>query len=160
MRNRIEIAVTPPGGEPQRRAGDTLTILRKEADGRWRLARDANLRDGGGDSDGGVAPLARPPTCVMLRSRPRGGRRLEARTRMPSWATVLCADGSFYTGCTSDLDIRFGAASGRHARRLHRDAAAGRAGPAEEFQHIDEVIAAEWRIKWPVARQEEGADRG
>ncbi|MFL5195864.1 MAG: YybH family protein, partial [Microvirga sp.] len=43
MRNRIEIAVTPPGGDPQRRAGDTLTILRKEADGRWRLARDANL---------------------------------------------------------------------------------------------------------------------
>jgi ketosteroid isomerase-like protein len=35
--------VTPPGGDPQHRAGDTLTILRKEADGRWRLARDANL---------------------------------------------------------------------------------------------------------------------
>ena len=43
MQNHIEIALTPPGGQPQRRAGDTLTILRKEADGRWRLARDANL---------------------------------------------------------------------------------------------------------------------
>ena len=43
MQNHIEIALTPPGGKPQRRAGDTLTILRKEADGRWRLARDANL---------------------------------------------------------------------------------------------------------------------
>src|SRR5215218_11062926 len=31
---------------------------------------------------GGVAPLASTPTCVMLRSRPRGGRRLEARTGM------------------------------------------------------------------------------
>jgi len=26
-----------------RRAGYALTLLRKEADGRWRLARDANL---------------------------------------------------------------------------------------------------------------------
>jgi len=26
-----------------RRSGYTLTILRKEADGKWRLARDANL---------------------------------------------------------------------------------------------------------------------
>ena len=43
MRNHIAISVTPPGGQPQRRAGYTLTIVRKEADGRWRLARDANL---------------------------------------------------------------------------------------------------------------------
>ena len=33
----------PPGGEPVRRAGYTLTLLHKEADGQWRLARDANL---------------------------------------------------------------------------------------------------------------------
>lgn len=43
LRNRIEVTVTPPGGAPLRRSGHTLTILRKEADGRWRLARDANL---------------------------------------------------------------------------------------------------------------------
>ena len=42
-RNRIDMTVTPPGGEPVRRAGYTLTLYRKEADGRWRLARDANL---------------------------------------------------------------------------------------------------------------------
>ena len=41
-RNRIEMAVTPPDGAPVRRAGYTLTLYRKE-DGRWRLARDANL---------------------------------------------------------------------------------------------------------------------
>jgi ketosteroid isomerase-like protein len=35
--------MTPPGGPPVRRAGYTLTILRKEADGRWVLVRDANL---------------------------------------------------------------------------------------------------------------------
>jgi uncharacterized protein (TIGR02246 family) len=43
IRNFIEITVTPPGGAPTRRAGHTLTLLRKEPDGRWRLARDANL---------------------------------------------------------------------------------------------------------------------
>jgi uncharacterized protein (TIGR02246 family) len=43
IRNFIELTVTPPGGEPVRRAGWTLTILRKGADGSWRLSRDANL---------------------------------------------------------------------------------------------------------------------
>jgi len=43
IRNRIAMQMTPPGGETVRRAGYTLTLLRKEADGRWRLARDANL---------------------------------------------------------------------------------------------------------------------
>jgi uncharacterized protein (TIGR02246 family) len=43
LRNFIEITVTPPGGAPVRRSGYTLTILRKGADGRWRLTRDANL---------------------------------------------------------------------------------------------------------------------
>jgi len=43
LRNFIEITVTPPGDAPMRRSGYTLTILRKESDGRWRLMRDANL---------------------------------------------------------------------------------------------------------------------
>lgn len=43
LRNHIDLTVTPPSGEPVRRSGYTLTILRKEHDGRWRLARDANL---------------------------------------------------------------------------------------------------------------------
>ena len=43
IRNHIEMSVTPPGGMPIRRAGYTLTLLRKESDGKWRLARDANL---------------------------------------------------------------------------------------------------------------------
>jgi uncharacterized protein (TIGR02246 family) len=43
LRNFIEITVTPPGGAPMRRSGYTLTILRKESGGRWRLMRDANL---------------------------------------------------------------------------------------------------------------------
>ncbi len=44
LRNYLEMKMTPPGSSaPVRRSGYTLTILRKEADGRWRLARDANL---------------------------------------------------------------------------------------------------------------------
>jgi len=42
LRNYLEVSITPPGGAAMRRAGYTLTILRKER-GRWRLARDANL---------------------------------------------------------------------------------------------------------------------
>jgi len=43
LRNHIAMTITPPSGAPMRRAGYTLTILRKGRDGRWRLARDANL---------------------------------------------------------------------------------------------------------------------
>jgi uncharacterized protein (TIGR02246 family) len=43
LRNHIDLTVRPPGGAPVRRSGYTLTIFRKEPDGRWRLARDANL---------------------------------------------------------------------------------------------------------------------
>jgi uncharacterized protein (TIGR02246 family) len=43
LRSYLAMTITPPGGATLRRSGFTLTILRKEADGRWRLARDANL---------------------------------------------------------------------------------------------------------------------
>ena len=43
LRGRLQMAMTPPGGNPIQRSGYTLTILRKGADGKWRLARDANL---------------------------------------------------------------------------------------------------------------------
>ena len=43
IRNHLDLTVTPAAGEPTRRAGYTLTLLRKDRDGRWRLARDANL---------------------------------------------------------------------------------------------------------------------
>jgi len=43
VRNYISLTITPAAGPPMRRAGWTLTILRKMPDGRWRLARDANL---------------------------------------------------------------------------------------------------------------------
>ena len=44
LRTYLDLTITPPGGAaPVRRSGYTLTILRKELDGRWVLARDANL---------------------------------------------------------------------------------------------------------------------
>ena len=41
--NHIDLTLTPSGGEPLRRSGYTLTILKRCPDGRWRLFRDANL---------------------------------------------------------------------------------------------------------------------
>ncbi len=43
MWTRLRVTVTPPhGGAAMERAGHTLTVLRKEQ-GKWLLARDANL---------------------------------------------------------------------------------------------------------------------
>jgi uncharacterized protein (TIGR02246 family) len=42
LRNYIQMTMTPPR-QALKRAGYTLTLLRKQADGRWVLARDANL---------------------------------------------------------------------------------------------------------------------
>ena len=43
MWTHLTVVATPPDGSPpQKRSGNTLTILRKE-DGRWKIARDANL---------------------------------------------------------------------------------------------------------------------
>lgn len=43
MRSRLHVKMTPPNGSVIERAGHTLTIFRKQPDGRWLLARDANL---------------------------------------------------------------------------------------------------------------------
>ena len=40
----LSVMVTPlQGGSPMRRTGYTLTILRKQPDGSWVIARDANM---------------------------------------------------------------------------------------------------------------------
>ena len=43
MRNFLRVTFTPTGGESTEHSGYILTILRKNADGRWVIARDANL---------------------------------------------------------------------------------------------------------------------
>jgi uncharacterized protein (TIGR02246 family) len=48
--SRLSVTMTPPDGTPPvERAGHTLTVFRREQ-GRWKLARDANL----------LAPVQRP----------------------------------------------------------------------------------------------------
>ena len=43
IRNHLDLKIASPDGGQAHRAGYTLTLLRKETDGQWRLARDANL---------------------------------------------------------------------------------------------------------------------
>jgi len=43
MRNHLKVTLTPPQGSPTLRSGYTLTILRRNPDGSWVIARDANL---------------------------------------------------------------------------------------------------------------------
>jgi ketosteroid isomerase-like protein len=43
MRNHLQIAITQPDGKLMRRSGYVLSILRKNPDGAWVIARDANL---------------------------------------------------------------------------------------------------------------------
>ncbi|QEL13177.1 YybH family protein [Limnoglobus roseus] len=42
-RTHIRVTVTVGHQQPRIRSGHTLTIFRKQSDGRWLLARDANL---------------------------------------------------------------------------------------------------------------------
>jgi len=42
--NHLQVEITPlHGGAPMRRSGYTLSVLRKEPDGRWVIFRDANM---------------------------------------------------------------------------------------------------------------------
>jgi uncharacterized protein (TIGR02246 family) len=43
VRNPVRVELTSPGQALKRVSGYAMSILRKEADGRWRIARDANL---------------------------------------------------------------------------------------------------------------------
>jgi uncharacterized protein (TIGR02246 family) len=55
LRNYIDMTMTRDGTPPVRRSGYTLTILSKQADGRWLLARDANLVTKAQDIEGPAA---------------------------------------------------------------------------------------------------------
>jgi uncharacterized protein (TIGR02246 family) len=42
--NLLEVSITPlEGGDTIKRAGNTLTVLRRGTDGQWRIWRDANM---------------------------------------------------------------------------------------------------------------------
>jgi len=42
-RTRLAVTITTPDGKVSRANGYTLSLFRKQSDGRWLLARDANL---------------------------------------------------------------------------------------------------------------------
>jgi uncharacterized protein (TIGR02246 family) len=42
-RLHLTVTITPPGEKPMTRSGYVMSLYRKESDGRWVLARDANL---------------------------------------------------------------------------------------------------------------------
>jgi len=42
-RNQVDVTITPATGEAVHLSGCTLALFRQEADGRWRLARHANM---------------------------------------------------------------------------------------------------------------------
>ena len=74
---------------------------------------------------------------------------------MAAWCYILqCADGSYYTGCTTDLDGRVA----HHEAGTHGGYTATRRPVtcvwAEEFQTIHDAIDAERRIKgWSRAKK-------
>jgi uncharacterized protein (TIGR02246 family) len=41
--NHIRVELTSPGQAPKRMSGYAMSVLRKDDDGRWRIARAANL---------------------------------------------------------------------------------------------------------------------
>ncbi len=41
--NELSVTLHPPSGQPVRRAGNVLSILQKQPDGRWLIVRDANM---------------------------------------------------------------------------------------------------------------------
>ena len=43
MRSHLQISVTQPEGKKMEKSGYILTVLNKKPDGRWVIARDANL---------------------------------------------------------------------------------------------------------------------
>jgi predicted GIY-YIG superfamily endonuclease len=78
-----------------------------------------------------------------------------ARTSMAAWAYMLrCADGSFYVGCTTDLDTRIGQHQGGEQPGYTATRRPVALVWAEEFHAVDEAIAAERRIKgWSRAKK-------
>jgi predicted GIY-YIG superfamily endonuclease len=74
---------------------------------------------------------------------------------MPSWTYILrCADGSYYTGCTTNLDQRLGEHQAGETPSYTSTRLPVELVYAEEFQSIHDAIAAERRIKgWSRAKK-------
>ena len=75
---------------------------------------------------------------------------------MLSWVYILrCADGSYYTGCTTNLDQRLGEHQAGESPSYTSTLLPVVLVYVEEFQPIHDAIAAERRIKgWSRAKKE------
>ena len=65
VRSRIQAALRPPGGPPRRLSGYAMSILKKDADGRWRVARHQSRYARGLDA-GRRPPRAAEEECRSL----------------------------------------------------------------------------------------------
>ena len=74
---------------------------------------------------------------------------------MPSWAYMLrSADGSSYTGCTTDLDTRIGQHQGGEVPGYTASRRPVELVWATECQHLNDAIALERQIKgWSRAKK-------
>jgi predicted GIY-YIG superfamily endonuclease len=80
---------------------------------------------------------------------------------MAAWAYMLrCADGSFYVGCTTDLDTRIGQHHGGEQPGYTASRRPVVLVWAEEFQRVEDAIAAEQRIKGWTRLKKEALIRG
>ena len=75
---------------------------------------------------------------------------------LQSWCYMLrCADGSFYVGCTTNLDQRIGQHQGGETPGYTSTRRPVECVWAEEFQSIHDAIDAERRIKgWSRAKKQ------
>ena len=75
---------------------------------------------------------------------------------MPSWVYILqCADGSYSTGCTTNLDQRLGQHQAGETESYTATRLPVEMVWADEFTDIDDAIAAERQIKgWSRAKKE------
>lgn len=75
---------------------------------------------------------------------------------MAAWCYILrCADGSYYAGCTTDLDARIGQHQGGEVPGYSSTRRPVQCIWAEEFQTIHDAIDAERRVKrWSRAKKE------
>ena len=86
---------------------------------------------------------------------------LRADSMRPSWVYILrCADGSYYTGCTTNLDQRIT----EHRRGVKCSYTKSRRPVevvfTEQFSRIDDAIAAERQIKGWTRKKKEALIEG
>ena len=75
---------------------------------------------------------------------------------MPSWVYILrCADGSYYTGCTTNVDQRLGEHQAGETPSYTATRLPVELVYAQEFQSIHDAIDAERQIKrWSRIKKE------